>query len=96
VTLLSLSLPFGTLLNTLRILTHDILEVLDARFGNTATLIASQVPVSDWNLRIPDPTLADSTLNRLQDRAEVIILCGASYRAQSRVRLKEEVTVTPA
>jgi hypothetical protein len=80
----------------LRILTQDILEVLDARFGNTATLIASQVPVSDWHLRIPVSTLADSTLDRLQDRAEVIIQCGASYRAQSRVRLSEEVSVTPA
>jgi len=33
---------------------QDILEVLDDRFGHTATLIASQVPVSDWHLRIPE------------------------------------------
>jgi hypothetical protein len=36
---------------------QDILEVLDDRFGHTATLIASQVPIADWHRRIPDPTL---------------------------------------
>lgn len=44
---------------------QDILKVLDDRFGYTATLIASQVSVPDWHLRIPDPTLADAILGRL-------------------------------
>ncbi len=38
---------------------QDILEVLDDRFGHTATLIASQVPVSDWHLRIPEANLTE-------------------------------------
>jgi len=33
---------------------QDILEVLDDRFGHTATLIASQVPIADWHRRIPE------------------------------------------
>jgi len=33
---------------------QDILEVFDDRFGHTATLIASQVPIPDWHRRIPD------------------------------------------
>lgn len=59
---------------------QDILEVLDDRFGHTATLIASQVPVSDWHLRIPDPTLADAILDRLVHNAQRIELKGESQR----------------
>jgi DNA replication protein DnaC len=59
---------------------QDILEVLDDRFGHSATLIASQVPVSDWHLRIPDPTLADAILDRLVHNARRIQLEGESQR----------------
>jgi DNA replication protein DnaC len=59
---------------------QDILEVLDDRFGHTATLIASQVPVSDWHLRIPDPTLADAILDRLVHNAQRVQLQGESQR----------------
>ena len=38
-----------------------------------------------------DPLLASAGLDRLLDRAEVIILRGASYRAQARARLTEEL-----
>jgi len=59
---------------------QDILEVLDDRFGHTATLIASQVPVTDWHLRIPDPTLADAILDRIVHNAQRIQLEGESQR----------------
>ena len=41
---------------------QDLLEVFDDRFGHSATIIVSQVPVSDWHARFPDPTLADAIL----------------------------------
>jgi len=59
---------------------QDILEVLDDRFGHTATLIASQVPIPDWHRRIPDPTLADAILDRLVHNAHRIELKGESQR----------------
>jgi DNA replication protein DnaC len=59
---------------------QDLLEVLDDRFGHTATLIASQVPVAEWHLRIPDPTLADAILDRLVHNAHRIELKGESQR----------------
>ena len=59
---------------------QDILEVLDDRFGHAATLIASQVPVADWHLRIPDPTLADAILDRIVHSAYRIQLEGESQR----------------
>ena len=65
---------------------QDILEVLDDRFGHTATLIASQVPVSDWHLRIPDPTLGDALLDRIVYSALRIQLQGESQRKLRSVR----------
>jgi len=59
---------------------QDILEVLDDRFGHSATIIASQVPISDWHFRIPDPTLADAILDRLVHNARRIQLEGESQR----------------
>lgn len=65
---------------------QDILEVLDDRFGHTATLIASQIPVADWHLRIPDPTLADALLDRIVHSAHRIQLQGESQRKLRAVR----------
>lgn len=59
---------------------QNILEVLDDRFGHTATLIATQVPITEWHRRIPDPTLADAILDRLVHNAHRIELKGESQR----------------
>lgn len=59
---------------------QDLLEVFDDRFGKTATLIASQVPVADWHVRFPDPTLADALLDRAIHNAYRLDLLGDSQR----------------
>jgi DNA replication protein DnaC len=58
----------------------DLLEILDDRYGRSATLVATQVPVSEWHARIPDPTLADSVLDRLIHNAYRLELKGDSMR----------------
>lgn len=70
---------------------QDILEVLDDRFGHTATLISSQVPIADWHRRIPDPTLADAILDRLVHNAHRIELKGESQR---KLRAKRTMSNT--
>jgi DNA replication protein DnaC len=59
---------------------QDLLEILDDRFGHSSAIIASQVPVTDWHLRIPDPTLADAILDRLVHNAHRLVLQGESQR----------------
>lgn len=65
-------------------LTHaqarDLLEILDDRYGRTASLVATQIPVADWHARIPDPTLADAILDRLVHNAYRFELKGDSMR----------------
>ena len=59
---------------------QDLLEVFDDRFGHSATIIISQVPVSDWHARFPDPTLADAILDRTIHNAYRLSLLGDSQR----------------
>jgi DNA replication protein DnaC len=59
---------------------QDLLEVFDDRFGKSATIIISQVPVSDWHARFPDPTLADAILDRTIHNAYKLTLLGDSQR----------------
>ena len=59
---------------------QDILEVLDDRYDHAATIVASQIPLTDWFSRIPDPTLADAILDRLVHNAYRLQLTGDSQR----------------
>jgi DNA replication protein DnaC len=59
---------------------RDLLEVFDDRFGRVSTLVASQVPVADWFARLPDPTIADSILDRIIHNSYRLTLTGDSQR----------------
>jgi len=59
---------------------RDLLEILDDRYARTATMVVTQVPVSDWHSRIPDPTLSDAVLDRLIHNAYRLELQGESMR----------------
>lgn len=59
---------------------QDILEVLDDRYGQTSTIVASQMPVTDWYSQISNPTLADAILDRLIHNAYRLQLTGESQR----------------
>jgi DNA replication protein DnaC len=59
---------------------RDLLEIFDDRFGRASTLVASQVPVADWFARLPDPTIADSVLDRIIHNSYRLTLTGDSQR----------------
>ncbi len=58
----------------------DLLEILEDRNENSATIITSQVPVDQWHEVIGDPTLADACLDRLIHNAHRLNLTGDSMR----------------
>jgi DNA replication protein DnaC len=67
---------------------QDLLEILDDRFGRSSTLVATQVPISEYHSRFPDPTLADACLDRLVHNAHRLNLLGDSQRkVRSAVRM---------
>src|ERR1700736_2945756 len=57
---------------------HDLLEILEERYGRRSTIITSQLPVDSWRQMIGDPTYADAILDRLVHNASRINLSGDS------------------
>jgi DNA replication protein DnaC len=59
---------------------HDLLEILEERYGRRSTIVTSQLPVQQWHEVIGDPTYADAILDRLVHNAHRIELSGESLR----------------
>ena len=59
---------------------HDLLEILEERYGRRSTIVTSQLPVEDWHTVIGDPTYADAILDRLVHNAHRLNLTGDSLR----------------
>lgn len=59
---------------------HDLLEVLEDRYGKRSTVVTSQLPIRTWHEWIGDPTLADAILDRLVHNAYKVQLKGPSRR----------------
>ena len=65
---------------------HDLLEILEDRYGRRSTIVTSQVPVELWHQLIGDPTYADAILDRLVHNAARIDLTGESLRRKRSSR----------
>lgn len=59
---------------------HDLLEVIEDRYGRLSTVVTSQLPIGKWHEWIGDPTMADAILDRLVNNAYKIELKGHSRR----------------
>ena len=57
-----------------------LLQILEDRYGQKATIVASQLPVNKWHEYINQPTLADAICDRLTAKAIRIDLKGESLR----------------
>lgn len=61
---------------------HDLLEVIEDRYGRAATVVTSQLPIPKWHEWIGDPTVADAVLDRLVHNAYKLDLRGNSKRKE--------------
>ena len=59
---------------------NDLMEIMDDRYEQSATVIISQLPTDQWYEAIGDNTLADAILDRLMHNAHRINLKGESMR----------------
>ena len=64
---------------------HDLLEILEERYGRRSTIVTSQIPVDKWHALIGDPTSADAILDRLVHNAHRIDLAGDSLRRRRAI-----------
>ena len=58
----------------------DMMEIIEDRHGRKATIIASQLPVSNWYNIIGEETIADAILDRLVHTSHRVELKGESLR----------------
>lgn len=59
---------------------RDLVEVIEDRSERTSTLVASQLPATDWHASIGDPNLADAICDRVLNNAHRIEMKGPSMR----------------
>ena len=57
---------------------HDLLEILEDRYGRKSTIVTSQLPTASWHNAIGDSTYADAILDRLLHNAHCVELEGDS------------------
>lgn len=61
----------------------DLLEITEDRYGQTSTILISQLPVEKWYGVMENPTTADAFLDRLIHNAHRLELQGESLRKNS-------------
>ena len=68
---------------------NDLLEVMDDRYGKSATVMISQLPTEEWYGCVGDSTLADAILDRVMHNAHRLEMKGESMRKRrSQVDIK--------
>jgi len=68
---------------------RDLLEVIEDRHGLFSTLVAAQLPISNWHDNIKDPTRADAILDRLIHNAHKITLNWSLISKSRRAHLQK-------
>ena len=72
----------------------DLLEIIDDRAANKATIITSQLPIEHWHAWVGDATIADAILDRLMQKHHRFTLTGDSLRQKPKIMKKEPNTET--
>jgi DNA replication protein DnaC len=72
---------------------EDLYDVINGRYEQGSIVLTSNRALEEWPDLFADPLLASAGLDRLTHRADVVLITGASYRAQRPHRLEQEVPI---
>ena len=64
---------------------EEVFDLLDRRKYNSAMILTSNRDVGEWGEVFPDSVLANSTIDRMFEKAETVIFKGNSYRLKGRI-----------
>ena len=70
---------------------EDLYDVINERYERGSIIVTSNRSPAEWPDLFGNPLLAAAGLDRLAHHAEVVVITGASFRAQGRHRLEQEV-----
>lgn len=73
---------------------RDLLEILEDRYGQSSTVITTQVPTKNWHEMLVDPTIADAICDRVVHNAHVLPLRGPSIRKKKGLGSETQETKT--
>lgn len=73
---------------------EDLYDVINERYEKGSILLTSNRAPTEWPDLFQNPLLASAGLDRLLDRAEVVIIRGPSFRSKGRINLLEEVQMS--
>ena len=68
---------------------EDLYDIINGRYEKGSIMLTSNRAPSEWADLFSNPLLASAGLDRLAHHAEIMILNGDSFRAQSRRKLEE-------
>lgn len=68
---------------------EEVFDLLDRRKHSTAMILTSNRDVCEWGQVFPEPILATAAIDRLFDRAEILVFNGQSYRLKGRIKTTE-------
>ena len=70
-----------------REIVEEVFDLFDRRKYHSAMILTSNRDIKEWNEVFPDPVLANATIDRIFDRAEIVIFEGKSYRLKGRITI---------
>lgn len=68
---------------------EDLYDIINGRYEKGSIMLTSNRAPSEWADLFSNPLLASAGLDRLAHHADILILQGDSFRAQSRRKLEE-------
>lgn len=68
---------------------EDLYDVINERYEKSSIVLTSNRAPEEWPALFGDPLLASAGLDRLTDRAEMLVIRGESYRAKGRTPMAE-------
>lgn len=75
---------------------EDLYDIINERYEKGSIMLTSNRAPAEWPALFGDPLLASAGLDRLAHHAEVLLITGQSFRAQSRQWLEATVTLDDA
>lgn len=74
---------------------EDLYDVINARYERGSIILTSNRAPEEWPDLFGDPLLASAGLDRLNHSAAVVVITGASFRAQRSISLEKEMLIEP-
>lgn len=67
---------------------EELFDLMDRRKHSSAMILTSNRDIDEWPQVFPDPVIANATIDRIFDRADICIFKGISYRLKGKIEIK--------